>query len=91
MNTFHKILLDLPNDSFSMAMGLLSGLIHHFLMQYPRQLPLLTTLLAYFLGAVTFLIVGSVRCGNFITLADHPSMFALYSVVYVARFSPHLT
>jgi len=54
--------------TFAVQFGLLVGICHHFLIQFPRQAHIFTTLYAYLVGNVSFYLI----C--FVPQTHHPSL-----------------
>jgi hypothetical protein len=67
-------------ESRTVAVGFLTGLIHHIFIQYPKQMPLQTTLLAFLLFEVT---IGSIVVSKMGPLAESLASFLAISLIYV--------
>lgn len=79
-----EILANLPVHTWvSVEVGLAAGIIHHFLIQYPRQSEIFTTIFTYLGGILSFFFVPLVRTHVLSTIAQ----VLIFSFVYVSTLS----
>jgi hypothetical protein len=51
---FEELISNLNSAQFASRLGFLVGICHHFLIQYPRQADIFTTIYSYVAGNVVF-------------------------------------
>jgi hypothetical protein len=72
-----------PLPHSASTLGLVTGLLHHFLIQYPRQAAIFSTIYAYVTGNVVFVAVTGLQQSNATTLLDTFLDITLFNLVYV--------